>query len=130
MKNFNVVRLDSKGRIIIPYHIRELLDIEEGAEFVIISHENGEIKMVPLLKGNTAEINVHVEDTPGNLAKITELLARHNISIIMSQLKIIERGHLAEWHSLVDISRCPEIKKLKQDLSASRIIKKFDVIEK
>ncbi len=130
MKNFNIVRLDSKGRIIIPYHIRELLDIEEGAEFVILSHATGEIKMLPLVKGKTAELNAHIEDSPGTLAKMTEILAKNRINIIMSQSKILEKGHLAEWHSIVDVSEAKDIKKFHADLTGCKTVKKFEFIER
>jgi AbrB family looped-hinge helix DNA binding protein len=130
MKNFNIVRLDSKGRIIIPYHIRELLDIDEGAEFVILSHASGEIKMLPLIKGKTAEINVVFQDTPGAMARIAEAMAKLKIDFIMSQSKTLERGHLAEMHAIVDVSNCRDLKKVSGYISAIDMIKKVEITER
>jgi len=123
----NVVKLDSKGRILIPYHIRELLDIADGSEFLIMSNYNGEVKLLPLLKGKTAEIRIMVEDKPGNLTQITQILAKANIDIVMSQMKVLERGHLAEWHAITDISKCENPKKLNADLSKVPVVKRITI---
>ena len=130
MRNFNIVRMDGKGRLLVPYHIRELMDLEDGDEFVIVSNHNGEIKMMPLVKGRSAEIDMRIGDSPGNLARITEMLAKFNVSIIMSQMRVVEKGHLAEWHALVDTSEAKDFKKLLKELNGSKIVKSVNITEK
>lgn len=123
----NIVKLDSKGRLLIPYHIRELLDIADGSQFVIMSNYNGEIKLLPLIKGRTSEVRILLEDKPGNLTQITKVLAKANIDIILSQMKVLERGHLAEWHAIVDMADNPNPKRLASDLERISIVKKVTV---
>ena len=130
MRNFNIVKLDSKGRLLVPFHIREYLNIENGAEFIIVNNERKELKILPLIKGQTAEIRIFISDIPGSLAKTIDKLAEFGIDILVSQSKVIERGELAEYHAIADISRCSNIKKVSNDLSHLKNVKKVEVIEK
>ena len=119
--------LDAKGRILVPYHIRELLDIDVGSEFIVISNYNGEIKLLPLRKGKTAEVHILMSDKPGSLTEITQALARANVDIVLSQSKTLERGHLAEWSAIADVSECENMKKLERELSRIPIVKRVNV---
>jgi uncharacterized protein with ACT and thioredoxin-like domain len=75
-------------------------------------------------------MNVHIDDNPGTLAKMTELLAKNKINILMSQSKVIERGHMAEWSALLDISEADNAKRLLKDLGGAKFVKKFEMSEK
>ncbi|MEM7813922.1 MAG: ACT domain-containing protein [Candidatus Aenigmatarchaeota archaeon] len=123
----NIVTVDSKGRVLIPYHIRELLDIDIGSQFIIMSNYNGEIKMLPLRKGKTAEIHILMVDKPGSLTAITQALAHAEVDIVLSQSKTLERGHLAEWSAIADISECSSLKKLERELSKMPVVKRVIV---
>ena len=58
IKNFNVVKLDSKGRIILPFHIRDYLGLKEGIELLVANNEKKELKIFPLMNGKSAEIKI------------------------------------------------------------------------
>src|SRR3989338_1478691 len=105
IKNFNIVRIDSKGRIIIPFHIRDYLGLKEGTELIVSNNGRKELKIFPLLE-NTAQVEILLSDTPGSLAKILDVLTTHNADILMSTSKTIERGKMAEWVAILDISEC------------------------
>ena len=65
MRHKNITKMDSKGRMLIPSHIRKLLNASEGTEFIIIpDKENSHAKILPLIKENTAEINILMGDDP------------------------------------------------------------------
>ncbi|MBI2583850.1 MAG: hypothetical protein HYW25_04235 [Candidatus Aenigmarchaeota archaeon] len=130
MKNSNIVKVDSKGRVLIPYHVRELNNINDGSEFVILSTHTGEVRLMPMLKGKCADIKVVHVDDPSTLAKITNIMARHSIGIVMSQSKALERGYLAEWNALIDISRCKNLKKFYNQISRLDAIKNIEMNEK
>jgi bifunctional DNA-binding transcriptional regulator/antitoxin component of YhaV-PrlF toxin-antitoxin module len=127
MKNFNVTKLDSKGRLLVPFHIRELLNLDENSEFLIINNGNRELKVLPLLDGQTAELSMMIEDVPGSLSKAADLLAKKKIDIIMSQSKTLEKGKLAEWHAIIDISQCKDTKKVVEELKTSKFIKSVEL---
>jgi AbrB family looped-hinge helix DNA binding protein len=130
LKNFNVTKLDSKGRLLIPFHIRELLNLDENSEFLIMNNGNRELKILPLLQGKTAEVGFTMDDAPGTLSRITDLLGKKKIDIIMSQSKTLEKGQLAEWHAIVDISQCKDFRKTVDDIANLKFIKNVEMREK
>lgn len=123
IKNFNVVRIDSKGRIVVPFHIREYMGLESGTEVVISNNEKKEMRIFPLING-TAKYTILMSDKPGSLATILKTFAMHNVDILMSTSRAIERGKLAEWSAIMDISACKDIKKLDNALEATSVVKK------
>jgi len=130
MKNSNIISVDSKGRILIPKHIRKILKIENGTEVVIVPEDNNQLKILPLIKEKTAELRFIISDLPGSLAKIAEVLSDYGINIIMSESKIIEKNKLAEWNVIVDLSECNgQLEKAKQKLLENETIKKLEVIK-
>jgi len=130
MRNFNIVKLDSKGRLLVPFHIREYLDLKDGAEFIILNNEKRELKILPLIKGETAEIRILMDDSPGSLAKIVDRLSSEGVDILMSQSKTIERGELAEYHAIADVSKVKDLKRITNDISHLKNVKKVELIEK
>ena len=131
MKNFNVVRLDSKGRVLVPFHIRNQMELDDGIELVVVGNENKEIKLFPLIKGRAATMHMLFSDSPGSLSKILDIISRSNIDIITSISRTLEKGELAEWSAIVDVSRCNgSMKKLESRLSKMKIVKKIEVDEK
>ena len=130
MRNSNITRLDSKGRILIPIHIRRMLGANDGTEIVIIpEHNKGEVRMLPLIRDKTAEMKILMNDVPGSLAHIADSLAAHGVNIIMSESRTITRGKLAEWEVIVDISEANgSVEKLKLELEKSNYIKKVEMV--
>ena len=128
MKDFNVVKVDSKGRIIVPYHIRDYLGLDEGTELIVTNYEQKELRIFPLLKG-TASIDVLMTDAPGSLAKLLDAVSRNKAEILMSISKTIERGKLAEWNAILDISKSKR-KKLENEIKKLSVVKKVHIEEK
>ena len=126
MKNFNVVKLDSKGRIILPYHVREYMGLKEGVELLISNNEKKELRIFPLISG-TAELKIMMIDVPGSLSKILNSIAKHKIDILMSTSKTVEKGKLAEWNAIIDTSQCKDTKKIETELKKMSVIKKFEL---
>ncbi len=129
IKNFNIVRIDSKGRIIIPFHIRDYLGLKEGTELIVSNNGRKELKIFPLLE-NTAQVEILLSDAPGSLSKLLDSLTTHHVDILMSTSKTIERGKLAEWVAILDTSACKSMQALQSDLSALDVTKKVKVTEK
>jgi bifunctional DNA-binding transcriptional regulator/antitoxin component of YhaV-PrlF toxin-antitoxin module len=132
MRNSNIVRLDSKGRILIPIHIRNTLKADEGTEVVIIPDKNNShMKVLPLVNGKTAEIRLLLNDLPGSLASIANMLSEHDIDIIMSESRTLAKGKLAEWNVIVDTSNFNNgFEGLKQRLLNSELVKNVEVVRK
>ena len=124
--NFNVVKVDSKGRIIVPYHIRDYLGLREGTEMLIINNEKRELRILPLFE-NASEISVIIDDVPGALSSVLEVVSKNSVDIITSLSKTLEKGKTAHWEAIVDISRCKDIKKLENELKQTKVVKKAKV---
>ena len=132
MRNTNIVKLDSKGRILVPIHIRNMLKAEEGTEVAIIPDKNnGHVKILPLVNGKTAEIKLLLKDLPGSLANIANILSEHDIDIIMSESRTLARGQLAEWNVIVDTSNFNKgFDTLKERLLNTDNVKNVEVVRK
>ena len=130
MRNSNIVKVDSKGRILIPIHIRNFLKAKEGTEIVIIpDSEKSQVKMFPLLKEKTAELKIMLSDMPGSLATIANILSDYGMNIIMSESRTLVKGKSAEWDVIIDISeRNGTIEQLQKELRESKLIKDVEVV--
>lgn len=124
--NFNVVKVDSKGRIIIPFHIRDYLGLNEGTELLIINDEKRELRVLPLLE-NASGITVTMTDVPGSLSSILNVLAKNSVDIITSLSKTLQKGKAAQWEAIVDVSKCRNAKRLERDLKKLKTVKKVSV---
>lgn len=103
MRKTNIAKIDSKGRILLPVHIRRNLTVDDGTEFVVFP-EDGCVKILPLLKGKTAELRFLIADSPGSLAEVAKTLADYGVNIIMSQSRSMPKQKLAEWDIIADIT--------------------------
>ena len=126
MKNFNIVKLDSKGRLIIPFHIRDYLGLKEGNELIIVNNEKKELRIFPLINGNTAHVRIIMNDIQGSLSKIMGAISKNDVDILMSMSRTIERGKIAEWSAIVDMSECKNQKKFESELRELDVVKKLD----
>ena len=130
MRNSNITRVDSMGRILIPIHIRKMLGADDGTEIMIIpEHDKGQVRMLPLVREKTAEMRIIMNDVPGSLAHIADSLAAHNVNIIMSESRTITKGKSAEWDVIIDTSEANGgMEKLKAELESSKDIKKVEIM--
>lgn len=129
LRNPNIVRLDSKGRILIPNHLRQQINSEEGTEFIFINDGDGgeDIRIVPLLKEKTAEIRLLLGDGVNGLTSIAEVFAHNNISIIMSEGKTHRK--YTQWEFIIDTTRFQgNLDELKNHLMEGNGIKKIEII--
>lgn len=124
-----MVKVDSKGRILVPLAIRDVVKLREGAYVTLVADpERREITIVPLADPSVrvAELRIEMPDVPGSLATIAKLLADVNIDLLASESRTLERGKLAEWRIIADVSKSghslKEIgKKLKEKGKARKI---------
>lgn len=132
MRNSNIVKIDSKGRILIPIHIRNFLKAKEGTEIVIIpDNEKSQVRMLPLIKEKTAEFRILLSDMPGSLAGIASTLSDYGVNIIMSESRTLVKGKQAEWDVIVDTSESNgTMDQLQKELIQSKLVKNVEVMRK
>ncbi len=130
MRNTNIAKLDSKGRLLIPSHIRKFLNVDDGTEVIILpDNEKSEARILPLVRDKTAEFRITMTDSPGSLAVIAGILARYNINVLMSKSRSIVKGKVAEWDLIVDTSTCNgKIEQMRTNMLDSNLIKNMEIL--
>lgn len=92
---------------------------------IVTNNDNIEIRVFPLAEDKTSIINILMTDTPGSLSAILDIVSKHSLDIIASMSTTLERGKLAKWDAIVDITNCKDVKKMESDLKASKYVKKI-----
>ena len=132
MRSSNIVKLDSKGRMLIPIHVRKFLGVDDGTELIIVEdNDKQQIRILPLVKEKTAELRFTLEDIPGSLAYVADMLANYNMNIIMSESRTLTKGRKAEWDVIVDTSECNgTLEQFKKEVMNSGKVKNLEVVKK
>ncbi|MFH0832752.1 MAG: ACT domain-containing protein [Candidatus Aenigmatarchaeota archaeon] len=116
--------------MILPFHIRDYFGLRGGMELLITNNEKNELRIFPLFNEKTAKIRITMTDVPGAMSKILSVLGKNKIDVMMSTSQTIEKGKLAEWNGIVDISKCrnKNMKKLENELKNVDVIRKVDIL--
>lgn len=104
----SIVRMDTRGRLVIPTEFRQRLNLEEGDEVLIsLDSETDTLTISPTYGKpiNLVRINIEFSDTPGCLARIAYKIAELKIDLIKTESKSSQRGKKARWDIIADISK-------------------------
>ena len=105
----SIIRLDTRGRLVIPNEFREILNLKEGDEVLLsLDPKTDTITISPIYGTPKDLVKMEIEfgDTPGCLAKIAKKIADLKIDLIMTESKSSQRGKRARWDIIADISNC------------------------
>jgi len=132
MRNSNIVKLDQKGRMLLPKHIRQFLNAEEGSELLLlVDNDNNQVKIVPLASEHTMELRFIISDTPGSLAAVADALTESGVNLILSESRTLVRGKIAEWDVILDTSgKKVDLETIKNKLIEDKIIQRMEVLRK
>jgi len=127
----SIIRLDTRGRLVIPTEFRESLDLKEGDEILLSLDTKTQTLLISPIYGdptNLIRLELEFGDTPGCLAKIAQKLAEFKIDLVMSESKSAQRGKMARWDIIADISKCPySINEIKQKLMQSGLLETMSI---
>jgi len=104
----SIIRLDTRGRLVIPNEFRESLDLKEGDNVLLsLDSKTNTVTISPIYGKPRDLIQMQIEfgDTPGCLAKIAKKIADLKIDLIMTESKSSQRGTKARWDIIADISK-------------------------
>jgi len=120
MKETEILKLDKRGRIVIPRIMRKSLGLTEGSQLMAISDSDSkEIRIIPLQLIDDKiyiKLKITIPDQPGSLARIAQIFGNHNISLVYGEAVVIKRGVEAEWTIIAPQSPDLPIEKLKEIL--------------
>lgn len=129
----SLIRLDTRGRLVIPNEFRESLDLKEGDNVLIsLDSKTNTITISPIYGEENDLVKMEIEfgDTPGYLAKIATKLAELNVDLIMTESKSFERGTKARWDIVADISKSDfSIKQLKEELLKTNFVEQTSITQ-
>ncbi len=118
------LKLDSKGRVIVPNAFREALGIKPGQNIEAhLDKDNGRIMLFPIEKA-TKKLSIRFGDAPGSLANVAHILSRNKVDLIYTSSRSLKRGKEAEWEVIADFSKT-NIARLKMELGKEKGVKGF-----
>ena len=109
MRMTEIVRMDSRGRITMPSHLREAVRLSEGMYVMLVADlDEKEVRIVPFAdpEAKLFEFRIAFSDMPGALAKAANILAKQGVDLLSSESRTLRRGKSAEWIVVADLSRC------------------------
>ena len=125
----NLIKIDSKGRILIPASVRKKLDIRVDSELVLIPGKDGKgVSMMPISDRNAAKCKVEISDSMRGLSNVMEVMDLLNVGVLMSQSSNLTGNGTSEWTFILDTSKSEsDIQKLEERLSALSCVKSVSV---
>lgn len=127
----SIVRLDTRGRLVLPNEFRESLNLKEGDEVLVsLDQKTDTITINPVYGKPTDLVKIEIEfgDTPGCLAKIAKKIADMKIDLIMTESKSSQRGKKARWNIIADISKYTQsTNEIKQQLMQSGFVESMSI---
>ena len=119
----SIVRLDTRGRLVIPNEFREPLNLKEGDEVLLSLDQKTDTIMISPIYGKPKDIvkmEIEFGDSPGCLARIAQKIADMKIDLVMTESKSSQRGKTARWNIIADLSKSPcSANEIKQSLLQS-----------
>lgn len=128
----SVVKLDSKGRILIPVSFRKKLGISSDTELVLMRGERKkEVRMMPLSDQTAAKCTVLLSNSPGSLTDVMEVLDMLNVGVLMSESRNLMGNGTSEWTFVLDTSKSKEqIKDIQSRLDSLNGVKSANFSKK
>ncbi|MHA1244933.1 MAG: hypothetical protein ACTSPT_00045 [Candidatus Heimdallarchaeota archaeon] len=111
MQKTEIVRISEKGELKIPDEMRDSLGIVEGMHVMLKADFNArELRIIPFTtaEADIVEFKITLADMPGALAKCATFLSDHKINLMASEARTLQKGELAEWIVVADISECKD----------------------
>lgn len=123
MSSSEIVRVDSKGRIIIPAGFRRYLRLKPDSEVLVnLDVENSQLTITPSAELKLVSMKIGISDTPGSLAKIAKALADEGVDLVSSESRSVARGKSAEWRVTCSAESVKDIGAIKKKLMVAGAI--------
>ena len=109
MSSSSVAHLDEKGRLIIPAAYREVLNLKENSNvLLILNSEKSTLSILPFAAAGDSlfRITVALSDAPGSLSRLLLMLAKSGVDLVQSESIASDRGRSAQWRATADFSKC------------------------
>ena len=121
----NLIKIDSKGRILIPASVRKSMSIEPDTEIVLMPRKDGKgVSIMPISDKNAAKCKVQISNSMRGLSNVMEVMEMLNVGVLMSQSRNMMGNGTSEWTFILDTSKSDEgSSELEERLSALACVK-------
>lgn len=95
--------MDSKGRLLIPSHVRDLLDLRNRSE-LRLSIDNKTITVTPINQDGNARIKIVLRNIR-DLSHVLDILGKSNVNILSSKTEIVnstENSNRYKWSAVLE----------------------------
>jgi len=120
MKEVRIITIDDRGRVVIPNIIRKAIGIKTNSQLMMIADSDAkEIKLTPVglsEEEKPIKFQITMKDIPGALARIANIFAEQNISLIFGTSISVERDKTAIWEVIGPLPSNRSIEDLKEAL--------------
>ncbi len=102
------LKLDSKGRIMIPKDIRGSLGLTEDSALLLSTNlETGVMELYAFPKNAKIErFSIRLGDVKGSLASVAAEFSKQGVDLLKTESRFVLRENLAEWDVVADVSSC------------------------
>lgn len=111
MKETEILKIDSRGRIVIPRGIRRSLGLKENSNIMLISDpDDNELRIIPLPFSEEQafmRLKIMIRDEPGALSLVAKIFGELGLSLLYGQTVIIKKGFEAEWTVISPVPEMP-----------------------
>ncbi|MBI3587971.1 hypothetical protein HY095_02145 [Candidatus Micrarchaeota archaeon] len=122
MSSSQIVRLDSKGRTVIPSGFRNFLRLKPDSEVLVtLDSEGGRLTITPAGEKKLVRLVIGISDAPGSLANAAKVLADSGVDLVSSESRSVARGKSAEWRVTCSADSVKDLNSLKKKLVAAGI---------
>jgi hypothetical protein len=107
IKDVKIISIDNRGRIVLPLVTRKNLGLTTNSQLMLVSDsETKEIRITPIGlrdESNLIKVKVIMKDVPGALAKLLDIFAEEDLSLVYSEAVIVEKDKTAVWTAISEI---------------------------
>ncbi len=116
----SMVKLDSKGRILIPINLRKKMGIVPDNELILMPGKIGKVvRIMPICNENAAKCTVMLSNSPGGLSNVMGVLEMLNVSVLLSKSRNFIGNGTSEWTFILDTSQSTEEPKMLEERLAT-----------
>lgn len=102
-----VVKIDDRGRIVIPGSTRKVMKLNPGTKLLMnVDEERNQIIMTPFLGSDVKPVKIRIlmKDQKGALAHVATAISDLGINLLLGEAHIVSKGLHAEWSIVADLS--------------------------